>query len=331
MSLIKSTRFWLKQKIQNKVQPTVSIIVVIFNMEREAKRTLYSLTSKYQEGVSEQDYEVIVVDNGSSVHHSDDYVEDFGPNFNYYYIDNASPSPASAVNFGVRQSSGRIVCIMIDGARILSPGIIKYALRAVQIYQNPIVSILGWHLGPDIQMRSVNNGYNQKVEDQLLESIDWLKDGYRLFEISSLAGSSEAGWFMPIAESNCLFMLRETFDKLNGYDERFDSAGGGLVNLDFYSRVCELPDAELIIILGEGNFHQIHWGVATNVSEQKNQLLWKEWEEQYFKIRNKRYTLPNKRPEYIGHVPRQALKWIFYAAEKAIELDNVQSQETGDV
>ena len=303
----------------NSIQPIASIIIVIFNMEREAKRTLYSLTSEYQEGVSEQDYEVIVVDNGSTIPLSVDYIESFGPNFKYYYIENASPSPASAVNFGVRQSGGRIVGVMIDGARILSPGIMKYALHAIQTSQNPVVGTLGWHLGPDFQMRSVLSGYNQKVEDQLLERIDWPKDGYRLFEISSLAGSSENGWFMPVSESNCLFMLRETFDKLGGYDERFDMPGGGLVNLDMYTRACELPDSELIIILGEGNFHQIHGGVATNVAPQKNQTLWKEWEEQYFKIRGKRYTRPVKRLEYIGHVPRQALKWILYSAETAIK------------
>ena len=163
------------------------------------------------------------------------------------------------------------------------------------------------------------NGYNQQIEDQLLESIDWPRDGYRLFEISVLAGSSENGWFMTISESNCLFMPRETFDKLNGYEERFDLPGGGLVNLDMYARACELPDSELVIILGEGNFHQIHGGVATNVSKQKFLILWKEWEEQYFKIRHKRYRFPTKRPEYIGYVPRQALKWMLYSAQTAID------------
>jgi glycosyltransferase involved in cell wall biosynthesis len=331
MNWLRRLKIWPKQKVPSSVQPIVSIVVVIFNMEREAKRTLYSLTSKYQEGISEQAYEVIVVDNGSSVQFSRDYFESLGSNFNYYYIKDASPSPASAVNFGVSQSRGRIVGLMIDGARILSPGVIKYALLAFQTFQNPIVGTLGWHLGSDLQNRSILNGYSQKTEDQLLESIDWANDGYRLFEIASLAGSSQNGWFLPINESNCLFMLRETFDKLNGYDERFDSAGGGLVNLDFYSRCCELLDSELIHILGEGNFHQIHGGVATNIPEQANRMKWKEWEEQYFKIWKKKYVPPVKRPLYLGHVPHESLEWILYSAEKAIEkLDNVQSQETGD-
>jgi len=306
MNLIRPT-----QAIPNALTPIVSIVVVIFDMDREAKRTLCSLTSDYQEGVSKQDYEVIVVENGSTVPLSVDYVESFGPNFKYYHIENASPSPAAAVNFGVRQSRGQFVGLMT--------GVIKYALRAVRTFRNPIISTLGWHLGPDVQMRSIPNGYNQQVEDQLLESIEWPKEGHRLFEISALAGSSINGWFMPIAESNCLFMLRETFDKLCGYEESFVLPGGGLVNLDIYVRACELPDSELAVLLGEGSFHQIHGGVSTNVPVERNQAYWKDSEEEYFEIRGKRYMLPVKRPKYIGHIPRQALKWMLYSAEMAIK------------
>ncbi len=208
------------------IQPTVSIIVVIFNMEREIKRTFYSLASTYQVGVRQQDYEVIVIDNDSSAPLSVEYIKSFGPNFSYHYLTDGSPSPAPAINFGVRQSRGTVVGIMIDGARILSPGIIKYALYAFKTFQNPVVATLGWHLGPDLQNRSILNGYTQDVEDQLLESIGWPTDGYRLFEISSLAGSSQRGWFMPTNESNCLFMLKETFDNMGGYEERFDMPGG---------------------------------------------------------------------------------------------------------
>jgi len=308
------------------IQPIVSIVVSVFNMQREAKRTLLSLTSKYQEGVSEQDYEVIVVDDGSSAPLSADYVAGLRPNFKYYYFENTSLSPAPAINFGVRQSIGRAVGIMVDGARILSPGIIKYALRAFKIFQNPVVSTLGWHLGPDVQMRSILNGYNQKVEDQLLESVDWPKDGYRLFGISSFAGSSSNGWFMPIAESNCLFMYRETFDELGGLDERFELPAGGIVNHDTYIRACELPDSELVVLLGEGNFHQVHGGTTTNISEQENHIHWKKCEEEYINIRAKKFVFPRKCPEYIGHVPPQALKWILYSAETAIKEPNkVQS------
>jgi GT2 family glycosyltransferase len=47
--------------------PKLSVIVVCFNMFREAQRTLYSLSSTYQRHVEPSDYQVIVIDNGSRV------------------------------------------------------------------------------------------------------------------------------------------------------------------------------------------------------------------------------------------------------------------------
>ena len=75
----------------------------------------------------------------------------------------------------------------------------------------------------------------------LLERADWTRDGYRLFDISVFAGSSQWGWFAPIAESNALFMPEELWTEIGGYDERFVSTGGGLVNLDTFVRACALP------------------------------------------------------------------------------------------
>ena len=45
--------------------PLLSLVVVVYNMRREAPRTLFTLTSSYQR-LSPDLYEVIVVDNGSS-------------------------------------------------------------------------------------------------------------------------------------------------------------------------------------------------------------------------------------------------------------------------
>ena len=43
----------------------LSVVVVFYNMRREAARTLHSLSRAYQEGIDDLDYEVIVVENGS--------------------------------------------------------------------------------------------------------------------------------------------------------------------------------------------------------------------------------------------------------------------------
>ena len=93
---------------------------------------------------------------------------------------------------------------------------------------------------------------------------DWRQDGYRLFEISVFAGSSAKGWFALPEETNALFLHRSRFDSLGGFDTRFVLPGGGLVNHDFWTRACTAAEARVVMLLGEGTFHQFHGGVATN-------------------------------------------------------------------
>jgi glycosyltransferase involved in cell wall biosynthesis len=299
-------------------RPAISVIVVMFNMVREAKRTLLSLSVPFQQGVSNNEYEVIVVDNGSTEPLSEELVRSFGENFSYYFLNTNSVSPAGAVNFGVSKARGTIVGLMIDGARMASPGVLKYALAGMKLYPNPIVATLAWHLGPDVQYRSISDGYDKTTEDALLESINWVQNGYGLFDVSSFAGSSENGFFLPIAESNCFFMKRKTFERLGGFDEHFQASGGGLVNLDTYKRACELPDSNLITILGEGTFHQVHGGVSTNVTEKENFKNWQLFETEYIEIRQSRYAVATKVPEYIGHAPPESLRFVQKSLQKAI-------------
>lgn len=307
----------LLKAFRNK-RPLISVVVVVYNMVREAKRTLRSLAVPFQQGVCEDDYEVIVVDNGSTEPLSAEMVRSFGKNFKYFFLNTASKSPAGAINFGVSRARGNFIGFMVDGARIVSPGIIKYALAGMKLYPNPVVATLGWHIGPDVQYRTVSEGYNQRTEDALLESIDWVSNGYRLFEISSFAGSSESGFFLPIAESNCFFLTRSTVEKLAGFDERFQATGGGLVNHDIYKRACDLVDANLIMLLGEGTFHQVHGGVSTNVTEEENLRRWHEFEKEYIEIRKTKYSWPTNVPDYIGHVPSETLSFIERSVQKAI-------------
>ena len=50
---------------RDKNHPTVSVVVVTYDMARELPRTLQSLAVPYQRDIGADDYEVIVVDNGS--------------------------------------------------------------------------------------------------------------------------------------------------------------------------------------------------------------------------------------------------------------------------
>ena len=163
-------------------------------------------------------------------------------------------------------------------------------------------------------MTSVHEGYNQQEEDRLLERADWTRDGYRLFDISVFAGSSHGGWFAPMTESNALFMTGALWTELGGYDERFLSPGGGLVNLDTYGRACSLPDSQLIVLLGEGSFHQVHGGVATNALSDP----WDQFHEEYIRIRGVPFVGPAATPLLFGSANQHVVPTIAASASKAM-------------
>lgn len=303
----------MDMKRLRRARPSLSIVVVTFEMRREAPRTVRSLSPAYQRGVSEADYEIIVVDNGSTDPLTDAELRTLAPNTRLHVMHDPGPSPAAAVNAGVAMAQSDLVGVILDGARMVTPGVVAHALLGLRLHARALVTTLAWHLGPDHQSRSILQGYDQRAEDMLLESIGWPDDGYRLFEIAALAGSNPAGWFLPLAESCCLFLRRSLYEDLGGYDERFDLPGGGAVNLDTFVRACELPGTELVVLLGEGSFHQVHGGVASNATAGVPQEFW----EQYERLRGRPFTVPEKKRTYLGTVPPQALIWVEESARAA--------------
>lgn len=286
-------------------RPRLSVIVIVYDMGREAPRTLRSLAVPYQTGIAIEDYEVIVVDNGSPIPLGEMVVRACGPNFSYVYVQDAAKSPAAAINHGVAMSRGTVVGICIDGARIASPGLLSTALSGFKLHADPIVATLGWHLGPDLQQKSALKGYDKREENRLLDSINWPTDGYRLFDISVLAASSSKGYFAAPSESNALFLRRSTFREMGGYDTAFDIPGGGLLNLDFFIRALEREQSPYVMLLGEGTFHQIHGGASTSAEPERDRF--QEWAEQYRRIRDKEWQHPERDAVFLGALPKSAL------------------------
>lgn len=294
------------------VRPLLSVIVAFHDMAREAPRTLHTLSPAYQRGVDAGDYEVLAVDCGSARPLPEPTVSGCGPGFRLLRMEPAA-SPAAAINAAVRASRGDAVMLCIDGARMLTPGIVRLTLAALRAFPDPVVATLAWHLGPKPQNESLLEGYCQQVEDRLLDSVDWGRDGYELFRIASLGGSSAGGWFRPLSESNCLTVRRTSWDHLGGLDERFVAPGGGLVNLDFYRRACTTM-GPLVMLLGEGTFHQFHGGVATNVPPDRHP--WARFHDEYVSIRGGAYAAPETEAEFLGTVPPQALPFLAHSLDR---------------
>jgi len=274
-------------------------------MSRELPRTLTSLSHAYQRDLSGIDYEVLVVDNGSREPVSSAAVSAVDTRFRVHRIDDASPSPAAGCNLGVELTSGRHVGVILDGARMVTPGAVSVGIRALRTHPRAIVTSLAWHLGDEHQSVSIRNGYSSLTEDQLLTDIEWPSDGYRLFETGALAGANPGGFFGNVTESCFLMLPRNLWTEVGGLDTAFDLAGGGLVNLDLFSRLISLPDSQLTVLLGEGSFHQVHGGASTKPDTDAA-----PWHAQYERLRGHPYTPPEIRPAYFGSLGESARPWL---------------------
>ncbi|MDK9694016.1 MAG: methyltransferase domain-containing protein [Sulfurimonas sp.] len=291
------------KNLLNFVPADLSVIVINYNMSRELPKTLYTLQSSYQRDIKDKIIEIIVVDNGST--EPIEIPVEF-TNVKLILVDFKDVSPAKAINIGIKKATSNLIGVMIDGARMASPGIFKYVFEASKISKRPIVSTLGFHLGHDVQMKTVSHGYNQEFEDKLLDVVDWKNNGYELFNISVFAGSSAKGWFWSIAESNALFMTKEMWSELDGYDEEFKTPGGGLVNLDTYARALELPNSDFFTLLGEGTFHQVHGGIATNSKQEDVQKL--GFHSEYKNLRGKNFQINSRQTQYLGSFHKTIVK-----------------------
>jgi hypothetical protein len=288
--------------------------VVVHDMRRELPRTLASLSPAYQRDIDVDDYEVIVVDNGSAEPVDPRLIAGFEGRIRSLRLDPAPASPARAANEGIRAAAGDLVGLIVDGARMASPGLLATARLGARLSARPVVATAGWHLGDHRHMQAAEVGHDQDAEDALLASVDWFADGYRLFGISTLAGSSGRGWFGPMGESSALFLPAGSWADLGGLDESFALPGGGLVNHDLYRRACTAPGAQLVVLLGEGTFHQFHGGAATS-----GRFGQDEMRADYVMLRGAPYRPPECEPLYVGRLPLAALGHLEASAELARE------------
>ena len=288
----------------------LSIVVVFYNMRREAVRTLHALSRAYQEAIDDVSYEVIAVENGSDPDQKLDaaFVESFGPEFRYLDLGgDAQPSPVMALNRGIRVGRGKSFALMIDGAHVLTPGVLRFGLAGLATYAPAIVVTQQWYVGPGQQGHAMDTGYDQAYEDRLFETIDWPLAGYRLFEVGHFVGDRD--WLDGVWESNCLFVNRSQLEQVGCFDESFSMAGGGYANLELYERLGSSADITVATILGEGSFHQFHGGTTTNepdAVERRSRVY--GYGQHYANLRGRMFRGPGKPLHYVGRFTSPAAR-----------------------
>lgn len=298
--------------------PKMSVLVIGYKMSRQLRNTLYTLSPSYQRGVSADDYEVVVVENASSDPMGEAALAGLTGTFRYAYRHETGVSPAPALNQALAMARGEYVGIMIDGARMLTPGVVRNALDVFAIDPDAVVATLGFHLGHLDQQELSLDGYGAEQEQALLAGLPEHGDGYRMFEIACLSLSNPHGYLHPMMESNCVFTRRANYEAIGAADERFDQVGGGVLNLDIYRELVELPATTLYTLPGEGSFHQFHGGVTTQHNADRDQLM-QEFRERYEEVRGKAFRSPIKEPQWFGEIPPSALPILHQSATKGID------------
>ena len=196
---------------------------------------------------------------------------------------------------------------MIDGAHVLTPGVLRFGLAGLRTFEPAIVATQQWYVGPGQQGEDLETGYDRAYEDRLFDTIDWPHDGYRLFEISHFIGDRD--WFDGLWESNCMFVPRSLLEQVGGFDERFSMAGGGYANLELYERLGSAPDVTVTTIIGEGSFHQLHGGTTTNQAdpvERRARVF--GYSRHYAEQRGRPFAGPGKPLHYVGRMPSPSVR-----------------------
>ncbi len=266
-----------------------SVVVVFYDMRREAERTLTSLTRAYQRGIGNLRYEVLCVDNGSPEPLEAEWVAGFGPEFRLLRPSVVSPSPVLAINEAARAAQGRYICVMIDGAHVLTPGVLREVWDALDEAPEAVVGLRQWFVGGD-QRWLAHVGYRRAQEDILFDRIHWPQDGYGLFSIGGPVYENGNAWMGSMNESNFLVVPRPVWQRIGGMDERFDTPGGGFANLDLFSRAAAASPEPVVALVGEASFHQFHGGTTTNVIDDEKDRRVRAYLQTYEQMTQRRFS-----------------------------------------
>jgi hypothetical protein len=306
------------RKLDGPTKPLLSIIVVAYEMSQQLANTLFTLSAGYQRGVSEKDYEVIVVENSSVDNFDESLLPALGNNFHFFRRLETSPTPVPAVNFAFDKCRGRAIGLMIDGARMVTPRVVQYVLMSQRISRNFLTVVPGYHLGDQAQHLNVSHGYDEAAEKKLLDSTNWRSDGYELFSVSDISGANPNGYLQPIMECNCMFAPAASFKKIGYADERFDLRGGGAINLHMFRSLGLLEGSEYFVIPGEGSFHQYHGGVTTSEydgldeeHQSHSEQLQSIWSGEFHSLR--------REPILLGAVTPRAQQYLQFSSERAMK------------
>lgn len=293
--------------------PVLSVVVIGFRMAAQLANTLFTLGPQYQRNVERLDYEVVVVENESDDCLDRAQLDALPANFRYFRRREQGRSPVAAINLGFAESRGDYIGLLVDGARMLSPRVLEYATLAWRMDSDSITTVPGYHIGNEQHHAISDASAAYAAEAALLASIDWRANGYLLFEVATIGGGNRNGYLQPFMESNCVFASRRHFERIGFADPRFQLDGGGSINLHIFRALGMHPRTRLVVLPGEGSFHQYHGGVTTRAREDRAAEL-AAHKRQLHGIWNEGFHSLRREPFLLGAVTPWAMSLLEHSA-----------------
>jgi hypothetical protein len=307
-------------------QPRLSVVVIVYRMTRQAMNTLFSLSARYQTGVEESDYEVIVVENESDSVCDPTAVAALGNNFHYFRREESGVSPVPALAFALEQARGELLGIMVDGARMLTPRVLEYALMADAMVDDAVVTVPAYHLGESDQKDNLSSGHDEQAEIAKLAELDWQANGYRLFQFACFSSGTKAGYMQPMLESSALFCRRQSYLEMGGAPAGFDQPGGGSVNLYLYRKLLLRESTRFFVLAGEGSFHQFHGGVTTRELEEREAMLL-AFDQRLEELYAGPFKSSAREPQLLGAVTHFAQAFLAQSLDRSLRRFSIHAKQ----
>lgn len=200
------------EKYYSKVNPTVSVIVTAYHLDKYLKTCLDSIQAQ-----DFDDFECLVVDDAQSLD-TKAIVKQYKKDKRFKYV----PTPENlglpgARNFGLSKSKGEYIR-HVDADDFLAGNCLSIEVEALD--SNPGIHIVYGHLG------MVDTEGQPMMENGQLKRYDWPPDHF--------------DWFQQMAHLNqipsCVMARRDVYEKSGGYRERMKRAE----DADFWCRVTSL-------------------------------------------------------------------------------------------
>ncbi len=163
----------ISKYIAKQMQKMLSIIVVVNPMTELALNTIYSLSIHHQQDVTEQDYEIIVLEITSGQPLDENRLYKMGRNIRYYLRDETTESVALAIKEGIKLTHSKFVSVVADGGMLVTPGVVRAALDAIRLNRNAVVAVPAYGISVDTGNKPKRRVNHQVKLTHLLNSIRW--------------------------------------------------------------------------------------------------------------------------------------------------------------